>query len=443
MKTKKRNILLWLQKKQVFLELLFVFSLGIYMTIWSISKPFNYAPDEEMRYAVPLYIYRHGKLPLGSDPIIRNKLFGFSYAFMPTWLEPLLASFFMHIVAFVFGESEFKLVVAARFVSVLSISGMTFCLARTLNRLFENRIKWLTLVIICLIPQVTFLGSYVNQDSVNLLGAAIILLAWVQGLQDGWNVKNSVLLAIGISIVALSYYFGYGWILLSIIFFFLSYIVRLGKNIDFSKMWKLTGLICLIVIGITAFFFARNLILYHGDLLGRTSMANGQKLYAVDALKPQNRPSLRMQGKSVTYLLHDNSWWLNSFISFIGFFGYLKYPVAEWIWSGYAYLFTFVLIMCLLSVVFVIRQRNKKKVFFGCFVGAAFLLPIFLSYWYSYSTDYGPQGRYVMSLLPALTLITANGIKTAEEHKGLKCLVIAGMVIYVALYAFLNVYLPS
>jgi hypothetical protein len=156
MKKKKRNILLWLQRKQVFLELLFVFSLGIYMTIWSISKPFNYAPDEAMRYAVPLYIYRYGKLPLGGDPIIRNELWGFSYAFMPTWLEPLLASFFMHIVAFVFGESEFKLVVAARFVSVLSISGMTFCLARTLNRLFENRIKWLTLAIICFIPQVTF-----------------------------------------------------------------------------------------------------------------------------------------------------------------------------------------------------------------------------------------------------------------------------------------------
>lgn len=440
---KSRKAYLWLSSHQIFLELLFVFLLGLYMTIWSVLKDFNYAPDEEMRYALPLYIYRHGKLPLGDDPSIRNQLWGFSYAFMPTWLEPLIAAFFMHIVAFIFGESKFKLIVAARFVSVLAISGMSFSLARTLDRLFEKHIKWVTLFIVCLIPQVTFLGSYVNQDSVNLLGASIILLAWVQGIQDGWNIKNSILLSCGIAIVALSYYFGYGWILLSIVLFFSSFLFKIGKNNNFSRMWKLTGMICTIVIGITAFFFIRNIVLYNGDLLGRVSTANAQKLYAVDFLQPENRPSLQAQGKSLKFLLEDKTWWNQSYISFIGCFGYMEFPVGEWIWGGYAMLFSFLLILNGTSAVFVFIEKKKKILFLGLFLGFAFLFPIALSFWYSYSTDYQAQGRYMMALLPALTLMTANGIKTAEEHKALKSLVIIGMVICVILYAFFNVYLSS
>ena len=443
MKSKRYHLFAWLSEHQVFLELLFVALLGFYMTVWSISKPYNYAPDEAMRYDLPLYIYQNGRFPLGDDPTIRNAIWGFSYAFMPTWLEPLAAACCMHVVAFFFGESGFKLLVAARFVSVISISGMAFCLARTLDRLFEKHIKWLTLVIICLIPQVTFLGSYVNQDSVNLLGTAVILLAWVQGIQDGWNVKNSILLSAGISIVALSYYFGYGWILASILLFFVSFFAKMGKNQDLSGMWKLTGLICAIVIGITAFFFIRNLVLYDGDLLGRTSMANAQRLYARPDFKPEQHPSLQAQGKNITYLLHDKGWWQKSFISFIGYFGYMEFMVNEWVWGGYALLFTFLLIMCILSSVFVIKRKEKTKAVFGVLLGLMFLFSIFLSYWYSYTSDYQPQGRYVMSLLPALAMITANGIKTAEEHKVLKSIVITGMVVYTILYVFCNVYMPS
>ena len=77
-------------KQEIRLEVLFVIAIGIYMFIWSVLKPFNYAPDEQMRYDLPLYIYNHGRLPLGDDPEIRNQIWGFSYAFMPTWLEPII-----------------------------------------------------------------------------------------------------------------------------------------------------------------------------------------------------------------------------------------------------------------------------------------------------------------------------------------------------------------
>ena len=121
----------------------------------------------------------------------------------------------------------------------------------------------------------------------------------------------------------------------------------------------------------------------------------------------------------------------------------MEFPVNEWIWGGYAIIFSFLLILNGASTIFVFREKKKKILFLGLFLGFAFLFPIVLSFWYSYSTDYQAQGRYMMSLLPALTLIIANGFKTAEDHKTLKSLVIIGMVIYVILYVFLNVYLPS
>ena len=45
------------EKRERRLEIAFVIAIGLYMFLWSIVKPFNYAPDEQMRYDLPLYIY--------------------------------------------------------------------------------------------------------------------------------------------------------------------------------------------------------------------------------------------------------------------------------------------------------------------------------------------------------------------------------------------------
>ena len=431
------------EKRERRLEIAFVIAIGLYMLLWSIVKPFNYAPDEQMRYDLPLYIYKHGRLPLGDDPEIRDQVWGFSYAFMPTWLEPLLAAFFMHIVSFLFGAGNFKLVVAARFVSVLAISGMVYCLTRTLDRLFSKRIKWVTLVLIAMIPQVTFLGSYVNQDSLNMFGASMILLAWICGVQDGWNYKNGTLLAVGIVIVALSYYFGYGWILGSIIFFFVTNVFHIGPNKMDKKMWKITGLICVIVLGCISFFFIRNLVIYHGDLLGRTSMAEAQALYAAEEMKPENHLSLMAQGNTFNSLIMNHEWWKSTLKSFIGCFGYMQFPVPDWVCGAYYFIFFFVIIMFIVSTVRVIYNKQYASAVTRTLIIFEFVLPVILSLWYSYSSDYQPQGRYIMSLLPALAIETAVGIDTMEKDKDVTAAVIVVMVIGLALFSFEGVYLPS
>ena len=429
-------------KQEIRLEVLFVIAIGIYMFIWSVLKPFNYAPDEQMRYDLPLYIYNHGRLPLGDDPEIRNQIWGFSYAFMPTWLEPIIAAFFMHVVS-IFGASEFKLVVAARFVSVLSISGMVYCLARTLDRLFSRRVKWMTLILISMLPQITFLGSYVNQDSLNLLGTSIILLSWVCGIHDGWNYKNGLLLSAGIIVVSLSYYFGYGWILGSILYFFITHLLQIGPNKPDKKMWKVTALICILVLGVVSFFFIRNLVIYHGDLLGRASMGAAQSRYATTEMKPENRLSLMSQGVPFVYFLISREWWRSTLNSFIGCFGYMQYPVPGWIWVTYFLMFLLFITIFIVSTAKLAYNKCKSEVVFRAFIILEFVIPIILSLWYSYSSDYQAQGRYIMSLIPALTIESAVGIAAIDKRKNIVTVILTGIVVVLALYSFIGVYLPS
>lgn len=437
-----RRIIKWLHDHQVQLEILFAVIVGIYCFLWSLKESYNYGPDEGMRYLLPSYIYRHGRLPMGDDPEVRHNIWGFSYAYLPFWLEPLAAVFFMHVFAFFFGSSRYILVLGARFVSVLCISGMTFCFARTLDRLFPQSVKWPALLLIVLMPQVTFIGSYVNQDSVNLLGISMILLSWVQGIQDGWNVRNSVLLSFGIVIVVLSYYFGYGWVLGSILIFFVSHFAGMGKNRYSEKMWKLTLLICAIVLGCTGYFLIRNVVLYH-DLLGRASMARDQELYAWHEFKPSVHLSLQKQGQSLAWFLHDVDWWYSTFRSFVGTFGFMQFPVEDWILKFYEAAYVLAGVLTLVSFVYDLRKKKRTRILFGIFLLAELVLGLFLSVWYSYSTDYQAQGRYIMSILPCLLLMCGNGMETGEEHKGIQALVFSLLIVFVAGSAYFNTFLPS
>ena len=44
----------------------------------AMTQPFNSGPDEQMRYYVADYIYKHhGALPGGDDPAVRNKVWEF------------------------------------------------------------------------------------------------------------------------------------------------------------------------------------------------------------------------------------------------------------------------------------------------------------------------------------------------------------------------------
>lgn len=73
---------------------IFVFAVFVFCLAWALAAPFDASPDESMRYQIVEFIAKHGSLPDGRDPEIRNANWGISYAFnhlpvLPVFLLPI------------------------------------------------------------------------------------------------------------------------------------------------------------------------------------------------------------------------------------------------------------------------------------------------------------------------------------------------------------------
>ena len=74
------------------IEILFVFGVFLFYFLWSCTQRYNFSADESMRYQIAQFIYEHGSLPRGDDPLIRNEDWGTSYAFNPILLHGISRS---------------------------------------------------------------------------------------------------------------------------------------------------------------------------------------------------------------------------------------------------------------------------------------------------------------------------------------------------------------
>ena len=79
MKGKKIQI----DRKEIRFEVLFLTLIGLFLFAWAVIQPVTFSPDEQMRYKVVEYLFRHNALPHGGDPEVLDKSWGISYAFYP------------------------------------------------------------------------------------------------------------------------------------------------------------------------------------------------------------------------------------------------------------------------------------------------------------------------------------------------------------------------
>ena len=187
---------------------------------WSLANQPPAGPDENMRFMIPKYIYDHGRLPNGYDPEVRNELWGISYAFYPM-LSYIISALFMKIAA-IFSTADKVLICAARFTGVVFTTATAALVPKITGRLFKDSRRWLMNCLVMFLPELLFVGTYVNNDSMAIFTTAVILYAWTRYLDEGWTRRNNIILAVGMGFCLLSYYNAYGWVLMS--FFF--YLVR-------------------------------------------------------------------------------------------------------------------------------------------------------------------------------------------------------------------------
>lgn len=371
------------------------------------------APDEYMRLLVPFFITENNALPLGPEPEIINPIWGFSYAYT-AYGPSMLSALFMQTTSLV-TTNPIALIVAARFTSVLSGALTVFLAMRIARRLFKNSASPLMLgILVAFTPQFAFMSAYHNNDIPSTCTVALIILAWIRGIQDGWNTKNAVLLGFGLGACSVTYYFGYGFVLASIPLFFVSaYHAPEHLKISGRKMWRLVGIVFIVALVTGGWYFIRNGIIFDGDIIGMSTRDALAERMAQEEYKPSTHMTPQRAGWSLWQMFFDEwngmIWWQFFAKSIVGFFGYMELQMSLTMYLAYSLLIPLV-IVGLFSFSRVKLTHGKSLLYVAMLVGLVTALSF--TVYYSWASDYEPQGRYIYSAFVVLALYAVLGLET-------------------------------
>ena len=414
-KYKKINITNFVEKckkhKKLILGifLIFVFS---YFLIWTVSQPFNKCPDEGMKWKICKYIAKHGSIPQGGNEEIREPDWGISYAFQPI-LTYMIGGVFVKIASF-FTNDKFALVVAARLVSTISMTVSVYFVVKIAQKLLKGIYKYLFIVIIVFQPITAFLASYINNDSTAVLATTMIIYLWILGLESNWKTKHCILLGLAVGFCALTYYNAYGYILCSALICLSSAILN---KMDAKEIAKKALIVASVAFVVAGWWFVRNAILYDGDILGTKTQNEYGNKYAMEQYKPSARKTPENSNESLWHMLDDDAWIHITTRSFVGMFGYQNILMSNKIYYAYFCIWIIGGIGCLLKFkeLFIYKKEEKNKYLLNYTFVIAIIIPIILSIIYSYTSDFQPQGRYIMGIIIPFTYFIVNGIQAVLE----------------------------
>ena len=440
-------------------EILFFLFLLVFYLMWARVQPNGAGPDEPMRYQIAYYIYQHGSLPVGDDPAVRNIVWGISYAFSPI-LDYMIAAVFMKLVSFI-TTASFALLMAARFVNILLGLGTVWLALDMGKRLFDRRKAWIFAAFVGLLPGSLFVFTYVNCDALAVFSTAVIVYAWVRYLTEGWTYKNCIILAVGVAVCALSYYNAYGFILCSIFFFGITLFMEAKKNGSYAGFAKKGLLVCAIVLILAAWWFIRNAILYDGDFLGMNASSICAEKYAKPAYKPSQKQTPQMAGYTFWDMLNQGfpksegfSWVELVSESFVGRFGNMDVFMPKWLINNYMDFikagFLLIFLHPVKTFAFRVKKQWSVQGMFNWFMLIAMIIPNILNAYYSYASDYQPQGRYSLPMLIPMTYFMVMGygnlfdvtVKNEKVRKGVYAVICVALMV-LALFVFLNVIWPE
>ena len=362
----------------------------------AMGLPVSQCPDEEGRLLLVNWMCRTGKLPTGNELETMIPGWGFSYALRP-FLPAMFSAVFVRI-AMLFTNSEKILLAAARMSSVLSNLLTCWYCFHIGNKLFKKEsASILYSIVVCFLPQMMFIGMYHNNDAPALAGVSALLYYLLLGNDEVWSIRSCVGIAVSISVILLTYYSVFGWIIAAIIFCFASVIKN--KNIK-NKIYFITKRV-LMILGIcmvlAGWFYIRNALIHDGSVFGiAAEMASRERMEA-SGHTLYNYYAFRDEGLSLGEFVafRNGEWWIHTIKSFIGVFGYMTVYLP-----GYKLYFFIIGFNCMLYLI--IHSKRLKRDDNSLFVNMMFIaccMTILMSFWQSYTRDYQPQGRYIISCI--------------------------------------------
>ena len=437
------------KKNKKIVMAIFLISLFCYYLIWTVSQPYNSCPDEKMKWDICKYIAEHNSIPDGRDESIRDSIWGISYAFQPI-LTYMICAVFVKIAS-IFTTQQFALVVAARLVSTISMTLTIYFVIKIANKLFKDKgiYKYLFIVFIAFQPITAFLASYINNDSTAILAISIIIYLWILGLESNWKTKHCILLGGAVGFCALTYYNAYGYILCSVLICLSSAVLN---KMDAKEIAKKALIVASVAFAVAGWWFVRNAIIYDGDILGtKTQNEYGDK-YALEQYKPSVRKTPENSNESIWHMLDEDAWANTTAKSFVGIFGYHSILMSNKIYYSYLGLWLIGGLGCLLKFkdLFIYKKEEKSKYILNYIFVIAIIIPILLSIIYSYTSDFQPQGRYIMGIIIPFMYFVVNGIQTmlekfikSEKIRNIIIIMIMLLIIAISFKAIFSYVIPA
>ena len=404
-------------------------ALGLFLLIaflfgcWCAARfSVNLCPDEEGRILLSNWIFQKGTLPTGyeyelidPDPFLdpyhdySSPNWGYDYAFTP-YLPSMLGGLAMKAASLVTQDPK-MLLFAARCVDLAGYAVLCFYAFRLAKECLTT-CRGAFVLLICGLPQVQFLAGYLNNDLFSLMSSVMIFYYLMRGKRTGWDTASCMGLGVSVSVSLLTYYFGYGLILAGALYA-LADCVSAAKRVGGSRreqilyVLKRAGIVAGIVLLLAGWYFIRNLIIYDGDLFGIASQHRCAELYEQAGHEVYDPPTIYDRGATWKYFFDI------TMKSAVGIFGYMDILMPDGVYLLFDGLFLTGLLLYLPLLTQRLKNRQGRRSHL-CLLFAVFA-PVCFSIYRSATYDFEPQGRYLISALPAVAYLTASGYGWLEK----------------------------
>ena len=228
--------------------------------------------------------------------------------------------------------------------------------------------------------------------------------------------------------------------------------IPLAPYEDIKEILQKVLIVALMAFAVAGWWFIRNAIIYDGDILGmKTQVECGDK-YAIDKYKPSKRETPQKNNESVMDMLIKDDWIKTTLKSFVGIFGYQNIIMSSRIYQFYLILWGLGIIGCLINFkeLFIYNKKEKNRYLLNYIFIPSIIIPIILRIYYSYTSEYQAQGRYIMGIIIPFTYFIVSGIKTilekfikSEKIRNIIIIVIMVIIILIAQRALFGYIIPT
>jgi len=443
-----RKFIVWLEElqkqnpnrmKSFFGNLVMLFliiALGLIIAM-ALMSGYNRHPEEHNHFLTAKYYSEHWLPPKIGDPKISDTYEIYGISRLHQWgLYYFFAGKFSALTAKITGN----LFISSRLFNVFLFIVIVVMFYR------QRHDRRLLFFVFILTPQVWYVFSYVNYDAFSVFLSIVItsqlvsensfLKKYLTSPGYSANITKGLMTSMLSAMLFLSranYYVYFLFLALWGGWFLYQAVDR--KKIFFKFMILTGAFLCLLA--------ARHGLDYAINGPDRNiKLAETRELMAGDQFKEAVRGteesffSLHLREKGVKYFeLFSKPWnWhIATFASFTGAYGYMQY-------FGSKEYHIFIFLLYFLFIAFVSKRLWKNPGDGRFFLLSAFFISIVMlfasSYFYSWSYDFQPQGRYLFPLLGVYAFLLEHHRPLLDKHKNFYLLVM--MIAVMSVYSFIN-----